>query len=161
MPYDYPIHSTMKSYEIKCYTGLFSLTGLMMLANSVGVYLISLVMKKYRNYISIDNLWTNSGIVRRCWKYRIKRLVVKFKANYTVISDNFYGIWPYFWTLNEEINTEIIHYFLNFENKFGRFIFYGKLSYVRLWNLICIFMKNSLIFQVYFDNFPFKKQTNI
>lgn len=56
MPYDYPIHSTMKSYEMKCYTGLFSLTGLMMIANSIGVYIISLVMKRYRNYISIDNL---------------------------------------------------------------------------------------------------------
>ena len=56
MPYDYPIHSTMKSYEMKCYTGLFSLTGLMMIISSVGVYLISIVMKRYRNYISIDNL---------------------------------------------------------------------------------------------------------
>ena len=56
MPYDYPIHSTMKSYEMKCYTGLFSLTGMMMLISSGGVYLISVVMKRYRNYISIDNL---------------------------------------------------------------------------------------------------------
>lgn len=56
MPYDYPIHSTMKSYEMKCYTGLFSLTGLMMLISSGGVYLGSIVMKRYRNYISIDNL---------------------------------------------------------------------------------------------------------
>ena len=56
MPYDYPIHSTMKTYDIKCYTGLFSLTGLMIIVSSLGVYLIQLVMKKYRNYISIDNL---------------------------------------------------------------------------------------------------------
>lgn len=56
IPNEYPIHSTMKSYEIKCNTGLFSVTGILMILSSIGIYLISNVMKRYRNYISIDNL---------------------------------------------------------------------------------------------------------
>lgn len=53
---DYPIHSTLKSLEVKCSTTLFSITGTFMIISSAGIYLVSTVMKKYRAYISIDNL---------------------------------------------------------------------------------------------------------
>ena len=53
---DYQIHSTLKSFQIKCATGTFSLTGLMMIISSAFIYFASQTMKKYRAYISIDNL---------------------------------------------------------------------------------------------------------
>lgn len=53
---DYQIHSTLKSFQINCYTNTFSLTGVFMLISSAGIYWTSQVMKKYRNYISIDTL---------------------------------------------------------------------------------------------------------
>lgn len=53
---DYHIHSTLKSFDINCYTGTFSMTGLMMIGCSGGIYYASTVMKKYRAYISIDSL---------------------------------------------------------------------------------------------------------
>ena len=55
---DYPIHSTLKSLEVKCSTSLFSITGTFMIISSMGIYIVSNVMKKYRAYISIDHLWT-------------------------------------------------------------------------------------------------------
>ena len=53
---DYKIHSTLKSFDIKCYTGTFNLTGLMSIICAGGIYVTSNVMKKYRSYISIDSL---------------------------------------------------------------------------------------------------------
>ena len=53
---DYQIHSTLKSFKISCYTGSFSLVALMMMASAAGVFYGSSVMRRYRSYISIDNL---------------------------------------------------------------------------------------------------------
>ena len=53
---DYKIHSTMQSFQIKCYTSLFQLTGFMTLLSAFGIYYTTIIMKKYRSYISIDNL---------------------------------------------------------------------------------------------------------
>lgn len=53
---DYHIHSTLKSFDINCFTGTFSLTGVMMILSSAGMYFAGTVMKKYRAYISIDSL---------------------------------------------------------------------------------------------------------
>ena len=38
---DYPIHSTLKSFDIKCSTNYFNLVGVLMLVASVATYFVS------------------------------------------------------------------------------------------------------------------------
>ena len=53
---DYQIHSTLKSFDINCYQGTFSLVGIMMFVSGAAIQYSAQVIKKYRGYISIDNL---------------------------------------------------------------------------------------------------------
>jgi len=53
---DYQVHSSLRSFVSKCSTGIFTLTGLMMIISSVGIWVTAQRMKKFRKFISIDNL---------------------------------------------------------------------------------------------------------
>ena len=51
---DYQIHSTLKSLSINCQTGNFKFVGIMMVVSSIGVFIASQMMKRYRLLINRD-----------------------------------------------------------------------------------------------------------
>jgi len=53
---DLQIHSTLKSFNSKCSTGIFGLVGCLMIISSLGMWLTAAKMKEYRKFISIDSL---------------------------------------------------------------------------------------------------------